>query len=61
MSHPAIATQIHEALYIHRRFTSQIPFHCELGDFFTKTFNIGFAKVFYLNGRVQCQLSADFS
>src|SRR5574343_1126031 len=48
MAEATVAAKIHEALDVHRDFTTQIALDGELGDFVTQTFHVSVGQIFDL-------------
>ena len=59
MTHAAITSQVHQALDIHRRLSTQITFDRQLGDFVADGIQIGLIQLTHLSRWVHASRVAD--
>ncbi len=45
MTHAAVAAEVHQALDVHRDFTTQVAFDNEAADFVTQLFHVGLGQI----------------
>jgi hypothetical protein len=61
MTQAAIATQVHQPLYIHRNFSTQITFHRKFGDLIAQLIHFRISEIFYFGGGVDSDSGAYFT
>ena len=59
MTHTAVATQVHQALDIHRDFATQVAFHDEFADFVAQLLELAIVQVLDLLVRRDTRLDTD--
>jgi hypothetical protein len=52
VTNPAIATEIHEALDVHRNLATQVALHRKSRDHIAQADDLGFREIFHLRGRI---------